>query len=306
MNKPTGMKDIANERYSRTVDGVYYSHQPIYGYRSKYSAPCNISRYIIIHSILREMSRYRFHSFLDVGGAEGWTVYLVRKIFPNCFLVANSDISAVAVERGRQLFGMPGVSCVASRVSQFGALMRNDIVLSSEVLEHVPDWRWTLQNILKVTNGVAIITVPHEKHNKSDNRFDQHINFFDEHSLDYLKGKGYIIRVTKTLSPFLVPFRVIAEGQKKDKVSLDKHGNVRKLSLAHRLYNALTPVFRAVFGVRTAIFLVNLDRRLCRLFPNHFGGLTFTIEKRPVMARKPIDVRVEDFIFRTIKPKKDA
>jgi SAM-dependent methyltransferase len=295
MNKPIGtpatpgsIKQAAEERYSRTVDGVYFSHQPIYGYRSPYSSPSNISRYIILHSIFRNLSRYKFNSFLDVGGAEGWTTWLVKKTF-GCYAM-NSDLSHNAVEQSRKLFNLPAVACSAGNLTF--SCSHFDAVLCSETLEHLSNHAMVVNKLMRIAASVVVVTVPHEKRNKGKEIFDTHVNFFDEHSFDFLERRGFKVKVEKTLSPFVVPLRVIAEG-------CPKEGKGWK----YRLYNALCPVFRRLFGVRVAIFLVYLDRFLCRLFPNRFGGLTFVIEKRPVFARTPKKIRPSDIIFSTIKPK---
>ena len=62
------------------AEGVYRAHQPIYGFQWG-PVPPNIKNYIRIYEILRKLTRLDFDSFLDVGGAEGYTANLVRRFF---------------------------------------------------------------------------------------------------------------------------------------------------------------------------------------------------------------------------------
>ncbi|HEY8917731.1 MAG TPA: hypothetical protein VIM87_14910, partial [Chitinophaga sp.] len=67
------VKKVVNSWFSKTIDGIHFSHQPIYGYRTKYAATSNIARYMVTRSILNALGRFSFSSFIDVGGAEGYT-----------------------------------------------------------------------------------------------------------------------------------------------------------------------------------------------------------------------------------------
>ena len=97
-------KAILDERFNETVDGIYYSHQPIYGYRSRYSAESNISRHMITRSILNAIRKFSFKTFIDIGGAEGYTAYLVRRLFNA--EVMSTDLSESACLRAKEIFNI--------------------------------------------------------------------------------------------------------------------------------------------------------------------------------------------------------
>ena len=61
--------------------GIYYAHQPIYGFRKGHSDPYLFSSYIGIYPIMKALSHLRFDSLLDVGSAEGYEAYIVKKLF---------------------------------------------------------------------------------------------------------------------------------------------------------------------------------------------------------------------------------
>ncbi|MBL7736895.1 MAG: class I SAM-dependent methyltransferase [Chitinophagaceae bacterium] len=288
-------KLVLEERFDETVEGIYYSHQPIYGYRSKYSAESNISRHIITKSILNALSQYSFSSFIDIGGAEGYTAHLVRKLFNA--KVKITDLSESACRRAKEIFQIDAVPCDIHAMPFPDESF--DLVLCSETIEHVTDFKLAIKQLLRITKNVLVITVPHEsveevEYNIKNNVPHGHINYFDVDTLDYLKQEGYVVKFEKTLSPLLVVPRVIAEGSK-------KNGK----GMPYRLYNSVTPLLKKLFGIKTAIRLIDVDARMCSIFKK-YSGITFIIEKKDlphgVKRKRPISAK--DFIYETVPPYK--
>ena len=284
-------KIVLDERFNETIEGIYYSHQPIYGYRSKYSAESNISRHMITKSILNAINRYSFNSFIDIGGAEGYTANLVRKLFNA--KVMSTDLSETACKRAKEIFNIEAVACDIHELpfndNQF------DIVLCSETIEHVTDYELAIKELLRITKNVLIITVPHESPEEVEfnirNKVPHgHINYFDTHTLDYLKQEGYTLKFEKTLSPLLVIPRVIAEATNKN-----------KKGIPYRLYNSFTPLLRRLFGIKTAIKLIDMDVTICKVLKK-YSGITFIIEKENPSPGKNHNkaINAKDFIYETV------
>jgi len=292
MDSYTGQtKTVLDERFNATIDGIYYSHQPIYGYRSKYSAESNISRYIITKSILNALSNYSFESFVDVGGAEGYTTHLVRKLF-NAHVIS-TDLSETACKRTKEIFNIEAVACDIHKLPFNDNEL--DIVLCSETIEHVSDYRSAVKELLRITKNVLIITVPHECPEEVElnikNRIPHgHINYFDIHTLDYLKQEGYSVKFERTLSPLLVIFKVLAEGTNKDKKGIH-----------YRLYNFFAPVLRKMFDIKTSIRLIDLDAKICKVFKK-YSGITFIIEKNSTTITKNSGkvIEAKDFVYEKV------
>lgn len=290
-NYTESTKQILDERFDQSIDGIYYSHQPIYGYRSKYSAGSNIARYMLTKSILNVLTRIDFTTFIDIGGAEGYTANLVRKLFGA--KVQITDLSEASCKRAKQIFDIDATPC------DIHHLPFNDngfeVVLCSETLEHVTDFKQAANELLRITEKVLIITVPHESpeevaENIRNNVPHGHIHYFDVDSFNYLKDQGYKIMVQKTLSPYLVIPRVIAEAAKK-----------KRSKLPYKIYNLFTPVLRNIFGKRSAIFLSDLDKTLCDSL-GKYGGITFTIFKKDVQLKDRYKtIKTRDFIDLTVK-----
>lgn len=72
-NYTSNTKESLEERFRMSKDGVYYAHQPIYGYRTSKGSTSCIARYMVTMSILNALNWYSFKTFADIGGAEGYT-----------------------------------------------------------------------------------------------------------------------------------------------------------------------------------------------------------------------------------------
>lgn len=261
-------KATLEERFKMTVEGIYYGHQPIYGYRISKSTTSCIARYMVTKSILNALNKYNFKTFADIGGAEGYTANIVRKIF-NAEVVS-TDLSENACKMAKELFNIKAIPADIHKLpftdNEF------DTVLCSETIEHVSGYEGAINELLRITKNVLVITVPHESKKivakNIENKIPHaHIHYFDTRTLDYLKEMGFNLHYEKTLSPLLIIPRVIAEGFKKP-----------DNKLRFRVYNFFTPLFKKIFGIRTANRLTNIDTKMTGLF-GFYQGITFVIEK---------------------------
>src|SRR5262245_44568290 len=141
----------------RTRDGVFVAHQPVYGIGHPASGlpaqlPC-------VLRILQLLDGLRVRTFLDVGGAEGHVAWLVQRWLGA--EVATCDLSVQACCRARELYGLPAAAVLGSRLPfPDGAF---DVVLCSEVLEHVEHPVETLLELQRVA-AVAVIVTTEEVH----------------------------------------------------------------------------------------------------------------------------------------------
>ncbi|MEP7165047.1 MAG: class I SAM-dependent methyltransferase [Ferruginibacter sp.] len=286
-------KDTLEKRFKMSTEGIYYAHQPIYGYRTSKGSTSCIARYMVTRSILNAINNFNFKTFADIGGAEGYTANLVKKIFNA--QVRSTDLSENACEMAKKIFGIDAIPADIHKLpfndKEF------DLVLCSETIEHVTDHKKAISELLRITKNVLIITVPHETekivaYNIENKIPHAHIHYFDIHSLDYLKTMGYTLRYEKTLSPLLIVPRVIAEGFKKPDTKLH-----------FKIYNSLTPVFRKIFGIKTANWLTNIDGKMTKLF-GLYHGITFIIEKNdkcrkvnstPIKAGNFTGIKVDEY-----------
>jgi hypothetical protein len=72
-----------NERFRKCdEEGIYFAHQPIYGFRKGHSEPGHMGKYIRTYQIMKVLSHMSFDSLLDVGGAERlYSIYCETNIW---------------------------------------------------------------------------------------------------------------------------------------------------------------------------------------------------------------------------------
>jgi len=286
-------KENVDERFGMDIDGVYYAHQPIYGYRTPYAATSNIARYMVTKSILNALNKYQFSNFIDIGGAEGYTANIVRQLFH--VPVQTTDLSENACRMAKAIFDIDATPCdIHNLPFPDGAF---DAVLCSETIEHVTDYKKAVDELLRITKEVLVITVPHETpeivaENIRNKVPHGHIHYFDIHTLDYLKERGYGVQYEKTLSPLLVVPRVVAEGFKK-----------QNRKLPYKIYNSMTSLFRKMFSINTANRLTDIDAPIAKSL-GMYGGITFTITKPGARKKspQPAPIKAQDFTDIKVPP----
>ena len=276
-------------------NGIYIAHQPIYGFRQGHSEPGMVSRYMITYQIMRALSHLRFNSFLDVGGAEGYKSALVRSIFD--VQVRSADLSAEACARAKEIFDVEGepidIHHLPYADNQF------DVVLCSETLEHVPDIIKAAKELLRVSRKALVITVPREpvevvEKNIREKIPHAHIHALDTDSFDFLRPNGVKVITRKYHYYFLKFAAEIVDAVKSEETK-------NYPPLLARAHSFLLPVFRALFGKRSAGLLVRLDDFIANRLSS-YGGMCFIILKdrdcnserseKTITAQQIIDFRV--------------
>jgi len=138
----------------RSPTGVYLAHMPIYGIAAgdcEGGLPGRLARVL---RILRELDSLAFHTLLDVGGAEGWLPHLARTLFGA--EVATTDLSLQACLRARELFGLPAAAVDSARLPFADGSF--DVVVCSEVLEHVENPVETMLELQRIARRAVILT----------------------------------------------------------------------------------------------------------------------------------------------------
>lgn len=263
-------REWLDKRFNRTnSEGVYYAHQPIYGFRRPPSDGEYCERYAITLSILDALSGIHFDTLLDVGGAEGYKAALIRDAFE--VGARTCDLSGVACMRARELYGIDADQVDGQLLPYSNDLF--DVVLCSEVLEHIDDTKKAAIELLRVARKAVIITVPRESQAAVDKNISlqiphAHIHAFGKQSFDFLYSYGarHIV-VRRCLSSLTrVPFILLDGGPREND------------SLCNNIYNFMLPVVRGCFGEAAVCLALALDRTLCRYIPCH-RGYVFVILK---------------------------
>ncbi|MCX6168676.1 MAG: class I SAM-dependent methyltransferase [Ignavibacteriales bacterium] len=267
-------KSWLEQRFKRTTnEGIYYAHQPIYGFRGGSSGGWVISSYTVTYQIIKALSHMQFNSLLDVGGAEGYTAALIRSIFK--VHVRNCDLSNEACNRAKEIFDIDGESVDIHKLPYSDNEF--DIVVCSETLEHVPNFRLATNELLRVCKKAVVITVPHEakeiiENNIKENIPHAHIHYFDMKTFDFVKPIVKKIKTNKMLSTRLNIPRAIVESKKREKEETSYS------SISVIVYNLFRPLFHLVFGKKAVTFLMKLDEKFSKNVKS-FSGIIFILLK---------------------------
>lgn len=283
-------------------DGIYFSHQPIYGFRQGHAEPFAVNKYVRSHQILKTLAHLQFSSMLDVGGAEGYKAGLISKLFGARSI--NSDISTVACKRGVRIFGIPSVSADIGNLP-FGD-GEFDVVLCSETLEHVADPGAAIFELMRIAKFALIVTVPHDPESvvrvgmRQQNPLG-HIHGYDENSFDHLKAHGYQVITHRMLNWATMIIGTAVEAMPMDRFYIRSlpYGQFVKTIAAgfSSIYNLAVPVLRLFFGKRILASVIELDERLCRLLPTYNAVISVILKDQSTWAEEPaIAIRAVDVL----------
>lgn len=276
-------------RYRLTTDdGIYFAHQNIYGFRARlltttrdgeksgYTEEGVILRYIIFWNILKALKTLQFDSLLDVGGSEGYMCGAIRHLFG--VRVRSCDLSREAGKRAEEIFNVDADT--VDGVSLPYPDNSFDVVLSSETLEHIPDYPQVLNDLLRVAKKAVIVTVPHDGPKKiaqliRDKVPHAHLHDFTLESFRDLVPRSYDVRSSGHNSTLLnFPFRLV-EGK-----PIDPHSRKGLTALLVKFMNSFVPLFRQIMNETAFKLLLNIDPFLATKLGT-YRGVLFIITKDP-------------------------
>lgn len=276
-------KDWLETRFKKTTkEGIYYAHQSIYGFRDNNCDAYAIQKYIITYQIMKALSFFDFNTFIDIGGAEGYKAALAKKLF--ACKIKSCDLSEEACKRAKEIYNIDGESIDVHNIPYSDNEF--DIVLCSETLEHVSDLEKATNELLRIAKKAVIITVPYEpldtiNKNIAEKIPHAHIHALEENTFNFVKPIVKKIIIKKTLFTILNLPSAIVEGRKKE---FDKSSYS---SLAVKLYNMITPIFRFIFNEKVASLLIKMDDLLSKTKLQHAGYLFILIKDQNSLLKSP-------------------
>jgi 2-polyprenyl-3-methyl-5-hydroxy-6-metoxy-1,4-benzoquinol methylase len=277
-------KNWLDERYKKTSgEGIYFPHQPIYGFRKKpYEDPGSVNfRYIVTYQIIKALSQLQFSSLLDVGGSEGYKLALAHSIF-DLNRLHNGDLSEEACRRAKEIFSIDGTAVDIHHLpyqdNEF------DVVLCSESLEHVSDIQSAAAELLRVAGKALVITVPHEPKELIEKNIREqiphgHIHSLGLHSFDYLLKSASVVITRRMLSPLTRLPAIFLSAERKTGSSFPR--------FLVSIYNFFIPLLAKIFGKKSVSALLYLDDFLANLVPLYSGMIFIFLKDEKCYSKVP-------------------
>jgi hypothetical protein len=157
--------------------------------------------------ILSLLGRLRFDSLMEVGCAQPYLLAEIARRFPGRHL-AGADIAAPVIEHNRRLFPSIEFQRIDIQTDRLGRAY--DVVICSEVLEHLPDYAAALRNLR--TSGLKhlIVTVPASPLFPID-RHVGHVRHFPGRVLEHsLEAEGFrVLRSWQWGFPFHTLYKLL-------------------------------------------------------------------------------------------------
>jgi SAM-dependent methyltransferase len=135
-----------------------------YGNLQKYKNPNPVQRWLIVRflqTIEQLLGQEQFERVLDVGCAEGFVSAHLAGQFDYSPMFAGVDLNRSALLRGRHLFSSMQ-NAYGDAVSLPFPKHTFDLVICTEVLEHLPRPELALHELHRVARRYVLLSVPHE------------------------------------------------------------------------------------------------------------------------------------------------
>ncbi len=142
----------------------------------------------LAENILKELP-FCFETVIDVGCGDGYVLHCIEKKYKN------KKVYGLDLSEGRIKTTKRNVVCshlIRSEIHHLPFPDNSfDVVICSELLEHIPEYQKTIEELVRISKKRVIITVPNELQLvkimcpkcKTIHFLDGHINFFTEHKL---------------------------------------------------------------------------------------------------------------------------
>lgn len=144
--------------------------------------------------ILNMVKRLQYESVLDAGCAQP---FLLEFFIQTGKKVYGCDISQNVIEKNRARLPNCIFESFDLCAQTYPAGQKFDLIICSEVLEHIENWRSALNNLMQMTNKYILITVPSGNIRYIDKKVGHIHHFQIEELIEELSKHNFSIVTTK-------------------------------------------------------------------------------------------------------------
>jgi len=178
-------------------------------------APSSRHRRRIILELVKPLD---YDSYIDVGCAQGYLIEGIKKLRPS--KGAGCDVSEIVIAENKQK--MPDIDFFTADISKRDAQLpdvKYDLVMSSEVIEHIEDYETAVYNLCRLSKKYVLITTPVGKLYDIDKSLG-HFQFPSKEKLcSILKSNGFnLLLVSEWGFPFYVCYKKLIDVVGADKI----------------------------------------------------------------------------------------
>lgn len=163
--------------------------------------------HLIVGAVRRILDPLKDNSVLDIGCGNGDLLKELERLLcldRDRLILSGYDISQYQIEKNK-LQGLPFDFRVADFNGRVDVSSKFDIIICSELIEHLKDWKSSLQNMADMNKqgGCIILTTQSGRRFKSDKALGHLQHFQLDHLVDYLRKLNYdIIKAERRGFPF--------------------------------------------------------------------------------------------------------
>ena len=178
-------------------------------------------------------------SLLDVGCGMGVNVKILKRHFP-LLKITGTDISPKSLELAQSYVGVsPLIDYKVLNVQAEALKTQYDVVLCSQVLEHIEDDKQAVQNLFKMTGKYLLLTVPGGKFN-STSKLVGHFRHYNKNQLvELVESAGFKVELAYEWGfPFHSIYKFLLDQlpvESQQSIGLGKYGFFKKL-ISHALF----------------------------------------------------------------------
>jgi 2-polyprenyl-3-methyl-5-hydroxy-6-metoxy-1,4-benzoquinol methylase len=199
-------------------EALYENGIPVGNLFNKYESKNPVYTFLLnrfLKAITDFIAETKAEEILEVGCGEGYLADYIAAFFGDAVRVRGSDFSSKIIEKAKDLHKRPNLGFFVQNIYDIKQEDDCDLIIASEVFEHLEDPEQALKQVSLSTNSFFIFSVPNEPIWSVGNLFRMkyigrlgntpgHVNRWSRKSFKkFLEGELEVVE-TKTVFPWIV------------------------------------------------------------------------------------------------------